>query len=127
MMRTNGEPRTITDRLSIDTIHDLLAKRRRRYTLYCLYLFANPMRLPDVADQVTEWEYGRPGEELLHERLRTYNDLYHSHVPKLDAVDVVEYSQAEDMIELAHNASRLRPYLEWEAETDLNATDTTPL
>lgn len=123
-MRTNGERRTTADRLSVGTIHDLLAKRRRRYTLYCLYLFANPMRLPDVADQVTEWEHGKPGGELLDERLRTYTDLYHSHVPKLAAADVVAYSQPEDMIELAHNAAHLRPYLEREAEADLNATDT---
>lgn len=124
MMRTNGDRQTTADRLSIETIHDLLAQRRRRYVLYCLYLFANPMQLPDVADQVTEWEHGNPDGELLDERLRTYTNLYHSHVPQLAAADVVAYSQTEDMIELAHNAAHLRPYLEREAEADLHATDT---
>jgi hypothetical protein len=107
-------------RPSLDTVHRLLASRRRRYTLYCLYLYANPIRLPDVADQVTEWERGRPAEELLDERLHTYNDLYHTHVPRLADADVVAYGQAEDVVELSRNAPRIRPYLERAAETDLD-------
>jgi hypothetical protein len=108
-------------RLPLDVIHDLLAARRRRYVLYCLYLYANPMRLPDVAEQVIEWEHGRPSDELLDERLRAYNDLYHTHVPKLVEFDVVGYSQSEDMLELDRNVARLRPYLESAAEVDLPA------
>lgn len=105
----------------LDVVHDLLAVRRRRYVLYCLYLYANPMRLPDVADQVIEWEHGVQGDELLDERLRAYNDLYHTHVPKLANFDVVRYSQSEDMLELDRNAATLRPYLERAAEADLSA------
>lgn len=119
-MRTaSGRPAT-ADHLSPDALHDLLAARRRRYTLYCLYLFANPMRLPDVADRVTEWEDGRPGGTLPDRRLGAYMDLYHSHVPKLVDCDVMRYDQEGDVLELGHNAPQLRPYLEWAAEVDLN-------
>lgn len=122
-MAMSNERRTSSEQLSQDRILDLLSARRRRFALYCLYLYANPMRLPDVAEQVTEWEHGKPGEELLEERLRTYNDLYHSHVPKLDEADVIEYNQDEDMVELSVNVTQLRPYLERTAEEDLELND----
>lgn len=109
--------------LPLETVHDLLAARRRRYTLYCLYMYATPMGLPDVAEQVTMWEHGVSSGELLDERLRTYNDLYHSHVPKLADADVIVYSQEEDVLDLARNAAQLRPYLERAADRDLEGTD----
>jgi hypothetical protein len=117
------EEAAVGDGLSVEEINDLLAARRRRYVLYCLYLYANPVQLADVADRVTEWEHGAPGEELLDERLRTYNDLYHTHVPRLADADVVAYHQSEDAVELARNAALLRPYLDHTAETDLEPTD----
>lgn len=114
--------------LSHDRVHDLLASRRRRYVLYCLYLYANPMRLPDVAGQVCEWEHGRPGDELLDERLHIYTSLYHNHIPELADLDVIAYSQSEDMVELDENAAQLRSYLERTVGTDLETTETsTPL
>lgn len=125
-MATNGHERMGESPLSLDTVHDLLAARRRRYMLYCLYLYANPMRLPDVAEQVTTWEHGTPSESMLDERLRTYNDLYHTHVPKLADADVVAYSQDEDMVELAPNATHVRPYLERAADRDLDGTGILP-
>jgi hypothetical protein len=39
---------------------ELLASDRRRYLLYCLYLYASPIRLPDIAYQVTVWEAETP-------------------------------------------------------------------
>lgn len=122
-MATNGHARMAETPLSLDTIHGLLAAQRRRYTLYCLYLYANPMQLSDVAEQVTAWEHGVPAGDRLDERSRTYNDLYHSHVPKLADADVVAYSQEEDLLELAANAAQVRPYLERAADRDLDAAD----
>lgn len=108
--------------LSHDRIHDLLARPRRRYVLYCLDLYATPISLPDVAGQIAEWEHGVPEEQLLDERLDIYTSLYHNHVPKLEDADVVSYSQTEDTIELDRNATKLRLYLERAVETDLDAT-----
>lgn len=109
--------------------YDLLASRRRRQLLYCLYMYATPMRLPDVAERLVEWDHDGSGAhlwdhdgsgtDLLDERLRIYNALYHSHVPKLADVDVVTYSQSEDMVDLGPNASHVRPYLEQVAREDL--------
>lgn len=110
--------------LSHDTIHDLLSARRRRYALYYLYLYTPPALLFDVAKQVTEWEHGVSGADLLDEHLRTYHSLYHNHVPTLADADVVVYNQSEEMIELDRHAAQLRPYLERAAETDLNVSET---
>lgn len=126
-MAVNRERLVTDESLSHDRIYSLLAVRRRRYVLYCLYLYANPIGLPDVARQVTEWEYGVPEDELFDERLEIYTSLYHCHVPKLDDADVVAYSRTEDVVELAGNATQLRPYLERAAEKDLDATDSSPL
>ncbi|WP_424005258.1 DUF7344 domain-containing protein (plasmid) [Haloarcula salina] len=113
--------------LSLDTIHELIASRRRRYTLYCLYLYANPMRLADVAGRATEWEHGTPASEFLDERLAMYTSLVHIHVPKLAAADVIAYDRSDEMLELDRNAAQLRPYLERAAEIDLDETDISPL
>lgn len=122
-MTTAGHMHMGEASLPLETVHDLLAARRRRYTLYCLYMYATPIGLPDVAEQVTMWEHGVPSRELLDERLRTYNDLYHNHVPKLADADVVAYSQDEDVLDLARNAAQLRPYLEQAADRDLEGID----
>lgn len=118
--KPNVGARPVEDNLSIDTIHHLLSARRRRYVLYYLYLYENPVRLPDVADRVTEWERNDPD---LEDRLHAYNELYHAHIPKLADAAVVIYYQKDDMIELAQNAAQLRPHLEQAAEADLDAMD----
>jgi hypothetical protein len=89
--------------LSPGRVHELLAKQRRRHLLYCLYLSADPVSLPDAAARVTEREHDGAGDDLLDERSRVYTSLYHSHVPKLADADVVTYSQSEDMVELSSN------------------------
>ncbi|MFB6221537.1 MAG: hypothetical protein ABEH90_08870 [Halolamina sp.] len=84
----------------VDDLETLLAPRRRRSMLYCLLLYANPLELADVAHQVAEWEFGADAEEFLQKRLRVYASLYHDHLPALEAADLVEYSQCEDVVEL---------------------------
>lgn len=122
--KQNAHNRPIDEKLPLDTIHHLLSAHRRRYSLYCLYLYENPVRLPDMAEQVTKWEQS---ELNLEDRLRTYNDLYHCHIPKLADAAVVAYCQDEDTVELAENAAQLRPNLEQAAETDLKGMDSLKL
>lgn len=104
-------------RLSSERVEKLLADRRRRYALCCLYGRPNPVSLPDVADQITEWEYGGPVEELLDERLHVYMSLYHDHVPALEAADLVRYSQSADAVALAERATE--PRIERTVRADL--------
>lgn len=73
---------------------------RRRYLLYCLRLYSNPVRLSDVAYQITVWEGQDTGEDIAKERHRTYMSLYHDHLPELVEADLVAYDQQEDVVEL---------------------------
>ncbi|MDS0282863.1 DUF7344 domain-containing protein [Haloarcula onubensis] len=98
----------------------LLSDRRRRYLLYCLHMYANPLRLPDIAHQVTVWERPDSPSVCLRERLETYMSLYHDHLPTLTDADVVEYEQDEDMVELGPAADRLRPSLETRLRRDID-------
>lgn len=112
-----------TDRgLPLDSIHQLLSARRRRYALYCLYLNENPVRLSEVADQVTDWEQHGPSSP--EDRTRTYVNLYHNQVPRLDDAGVVDYHRDDQTVELGANAPQLRPYLEQAAESDLAEAET---
>lgn len=86
---------------------EILSIQRRRYVLYCLYTYTNPMFLPDIAHQVTDWEYDEPVEELLDERLHVYMSLYHDHIPALEAANLITYSQEEDVVELTERAESL--------------------
>jgi len=90
----------------------LLSDRRRRYLLYCLHLSATPLRLPDIAHQVTVWERPDSPDVCLKARLETYMSLYHDHLPALARAHLVRYQQDEDTVELGPDADRIRPSLE---------------
>ena len=98
----------MADNLAEAEFETLVADCRRRYALYCLFQFATPMTLPTIADRVTELEYGVPAETLLDERLCVYMSLYYDHIPLLAEAGVVEYSQGDDTVDLAENASAIR-------------------
>jgi len=90
----------------------LLSDRRPRYLLYCLHMYSTPIRLPDIAHQVTVWERPDSPSVCLKARLETYMSLYHDHLPRLRDRDIVQYEQAEDMVELGPEADCLTPSLE---------------
>lgn len=90
----------------------ILADSRRRYLLYCLYLYSGPMKLADIADRITIWEDDADDTDYLRERLHVYNDLYHDHLPILQDAGIVDYSQTEDMVELEPRGERLERTVE---------------
>lgn len=103
IMTTNGDPPNETTRTALTEI--AVAHRYRRRLLYCLFTYANPMRLPDVAHQLTIWEHH---EVDTGERLEIYNALYHDHLPPLREADLVTYHQRDDEVELGPRAGRIR-------------------
>ncbi|MFC7155732.1 hypothetical protein ACFQPA_09695 [Halomarina halobia] len=88
-----------------------LADRRRRYLLYCLHLYAPPLKLADVAHQLTVWETGEPADDRLDERLRIYMSLYHDHLPALIDSRLVDYRQDEDVVGPGPATERIEPLL----------------
>lgn len=101
-------------------VDGLLAHPYRRYLLYYLHLYANPVQLADVAHQITIWETNKPADDLLKKRLRIYTALYHDHLPELIDSDIVEYNQEEDMLELGPPAAELVPAIERRFRDDVD-------
>ena len=97
----------------------MLSEPRRRYVLYCLDRYSTPMELADVAELVLVWEHAGCPDDYLRERLYTYNDLYHEHLPVLCEADLVEYDQSEDVVSPGPAAAEVEPALERYRRSDL--------
>lgn len=82
----------------IDAVFQALASRRRRLTLRCL-LRHRELTLPDLAELVAEEERAEDLPDISPERVsRVYFSLYHTHLPKLEAADLVRYEQEADYV-----------------------------
>jgi hypothetical protein len=83
---------------SLDTVFRALSVRRRRLALACL-LPHETLTLPDLAELVVERETGERLDDVPADRVcRLYFSLYHTHVPKLEAADLVRYEQEGDLV-----------------------------
>lgn len=78
----------------------VLENTHRRYLMYCLYLYANPVRLSDIAYQVTVWEDDAADVDVATRCHRTYMSLYHDHLPMLTDAGLVTYDQETDTVTL---------------------------
>lgn len=122
MMTTNNEyvEKRLGENASIVDETGVLARPRRRHLLYCLCFHSNPMPLPAVADQVTVWEDFESSLTYEQKRLRIYNALYHDHLPVLQAADLVEYHQADDLVALGTQAARIEPIVHSAFEDEID-------
>lgn len=98
---------------------DLLAHRYRRRLLYCLYFHTTPMKLSDVADQLTVWDSQIDENEYLQERLRIYDALYYDHLPMIQETKLVNYSQRNDTITLGPAAAKFESIVREKFSTEL--------
>lgn len=82
----------------LDELFRALSESRRRVALSLLAAHQD-LTLPDLADELAESEHGEPLREIPARTVTDlYFDLYHSHVPRLEAADLVEYSQPQDHV-----------------------------
>lgn len=94
--------------MDTDRLFEVLSDPRRRFVLSCLSEYRTPMPLADVADELAIWEHGEPITEIPAEEVKSiYITLYHQHVPKMERLRIVEYSQEHDTLELAENSDDL--------------------
>lgn len=89
-----------------------MAHRYRWRLLYCLFTYTTPMRLPDIAHQLTVWNGDDHEDGFLKEQLIVYNTLYHDHLPVLREAALVDYHQQNDTVDLGSAAERVRPAIE---------------
>lgn len=97
-----------------DALFDLLADSRRRFVLACLHEYSTPMVLADIADELATWEHDADITDVPAEEVRSiYLSLYHNHVPKMEDVGLVEYSQERDAVELREESDQLASLVDY--------------
>lgn len=95
-----------------DRLLRVLADRRRRYALTLLRDLGT-VTLADLADELAEWEHGTTIDRIPPEAVKSlYMSLYHRHVPKLEAVDLVEYDQERDLVAPTPRVGRIEGTLD---------------
>ncbi|WP_232686200.1 ArsR family transcriptional regulator [Halobacterium zhouii] len=91
--------------LTLDPVFDALAHPERRFFLYALH--AGPERtLEELAQQLTDWREERQDGDAGRNAEQTYLSLYHTHVPKLEACDVVELDDDTGVVTHGSNADK---------------------
>lgn len=101
------------DGIAVGDVVEVLSAPIPRYTVRYL-LEAETATLEELADVVTGWENADTGavaSKTDRDRLRI--DLYHVHLPRLDAMDVVAFDPTEKTASLAAAPDTIEPILEW--------------
>jgi hypothetical protein len=84
-----------TGSFTYDELFDVLADERRRYALYYLDRQGQSMGLAELADGVARLELGiddwDPAQRPVSDVRHIYLELYHVHVPKMEAAGIVKY------------------------------------
>lgn len=85
----------VTDSLERDVLFHLLqSERRRRALRYLVAADEESVDMRDLAESVAAAEYDTTVEALdCDNRQRVYITLYQSHLPQLEAADVIEYDK----------------------------------
>jgi hypothetical protein len=120
-----------TDRiLELDDVFAALAHPRRRYLLYTLVNGGNEETLPRLATKIAAWEQGTDVSEVTDEKQQTVHvSLFHSHIPKLAALEIVDYREEEDIIVRTLNTDQVQAVLngagaELDSRQETHARDT---
>ena len=80
-----------SDALSLDAVYGILSESRRRYLLY-YFLENDHANVEGVALQLAAWEADVSIDAVTEARKRRVTtSLLHSHLPKLEDHDIVEY------------------------------------
>lgn len=99
---------TITE----DDMFEALAHERRRYLLYTLFE-DDEWSLQTLSNKVAAWEDSCPVDDVpASKRERVYASLYHSHVPKLADLGIVEFDPSEEAIRKGPTAEQTLDVLE---------------
>ena len=96
------------DRHRLDTLHDCLKHSHRRRVLHCLERAERPHSLATLAEYVAERETdGDPADGDRNAVTVVRRELYHRHLPKLAAAELVEWDREEDVVVLAEYPEEL--------------------
>lgn len=94
-----------------DTLHAILADRRRRYVLARLQEAVSPMHLGDLAEEMAAWERELDDVEEPGDPETIHQSLYHVHVAKMADAGLVDYDGMCDKVTLADRGHALAAHL----------------
>lgn len=112
-----------TPSLSQDNVFAVLSSKRCRYVLFYLQTVESSAEVSSLVEAVAEWETGNPIDHVSEDhRQRVLTSLRHAHLPKLSAMGLVEYDEAEDVVRRGPYVEQVETYLEIAAERDEDVT-----
>lgn len=107
-----GSPRRV-EALAPETAFRLSSNPTRRGLLECLGYHGETLSLADASEEIACAAEDEPIQEVEAETVkRIYMALYHSHIPRLEAHDIVHYDQAHDLVALTERGHQLAEYLD---------------
>lgn len=107
--------------LSQDNVFAALSSKRCRYILTYLQMVESPTDISTLVETVAEWETGKPIDLVSEEHCkRVLTSLRHAHLPKLSMIGLLEYDEAENVVESGPYTDQVETYLKIAAERDEN-------
>lgn len=89
----------MSTKLSKEDLYEVLANRRRRYTVHALEGNKGPMEIGDIAQKVAAWENDIDESMVSYdERKRVYTALQQNHLPKMEKKGVLEYEKNRGVV-----------------------------
>lgn len=100
-------------------IHNVLRNDRRRRAIKHLRDAEAPISVDVLAEHIASIETGEspPPRDV---RKSVYVSLHQTHLPKLDELDVIDYDQREQVLELRERAEEVEVYMEVVPEGDIS-------
>lgn len=96
-----------------ETTFELLSHSKRLGLLECLKAYDETLALADAAEEIASAVEDKPVQDIDAEFVkRIYMALYHSHIPRLEAHDIVHYDQENDLVALTERGHEMAEYLE---------------
>jgi hypothetical protein len=109
-----------TTRPSREEVFDAVKNLRRRYVLYYLQRYGDPVELGELAEQVAAWENDTTVSDVSPgQRKSVYSALHQTHLPKLESAEVLRYDPDRSLVTATQRADRLELQLASDPQTSV--------
>ena len=105
--------------IDFDTVLDLCRDKKRRIVLAVLDDEQRSLTVNDLRNAVIKHNHHAPITETSTEvRSQIQLELYHVHIPKLEATGVIEYDEARQLVKPTPQFDELQPHLSMIIDAD---------
>ncbi|WP_303703899.1 hypothetical protein [Haloquadratum walsbyi] len=116
---TDPQPTTLTGDArdsatpTLEELYETLANRRRRFAIHYLKHHGSPVSLGTLAEQLAAWEHDTLLETVTSKQRKVmYTSLQQRHVPKMDAVGLVEFDRRGGVVTPTETLARVNIHTE---------------